>query len=170
MTRIQLFTRGYCGVLCSIGLMAVATGQAAEPVPPGATAAETSTVESSEAETNANSDASQAHESGVPERLRHKNRAVTVGAPTAASASGQAASSSRSVQHHETDMNFVSESAATKTPPQQTPEWTYPISSDPGRTESAEKGGTTDIKMGDGENQAAEGDKKDNSKKGDGAN
>ncbi len=157
MTQFESFTRQSFIVLCLLGLIAVASGQAAEPVQPGATAAETSAVESSEGESNAESGVSQTGGTRVPERLRHKSRAATAGTSSSASSDGQAPAGSHSVQHHESDLDFVRESAGTKKIPQHTPEWTNPKASDPGRSEPAEKGATANINMGVGEGQAAEG-------------
>jgi hypothetical protein len=161
MMQCESFTHRSLKILCSVGLMAVATGQAAEPAQSGVTAAETSTVESREVGSNAGSDPSPAQGPGVPERLRHKNRAVTVGAPASSSARAQAPGISSSVQHNESDMDFIRESAKGKTPPQHTPEWTNAKGADPGHSDSAKQGGTADINIGVGENLAAEGDTKD---------
>jgi len=166
MTQIQSFVRRWFRVVCSMGLLAITVGHAAEPVPAAATTAQTGADKSDKTETTAGSDTSKASGSGVSERLRHKNRAVTAGASTTVSASGQAPGGSRPVQHQETDLNFIREPATTKTVPQHTPEWTDSNIPDPGRSEPAGKGDTADSDTGagrkQGEKPAAGGDGKNN--------
>ena len=141
------------GILCAVALMAAVQVQAADPDPPGST--QTGTTDSNRVETNAGTPTPENPGSGVAERLRHKDRAVTAGVNESASALKPPPGRSSAVQHNQTDMELVREGAASKSPPHHSPEWTDSNEADPGRSGAAEKGGTADINIGVGENQAA---------------
>ena len=111
-------------------------------------------AEGTESHTASATDPSETDKTRVSERLRHKDRAAASDSPVPVEAGGSGADDPVAAQYRESDMDFTGAPAKKSGIPQHSPEWTNPKSGDPGVSKSGEKGGTTDINIGVGENKA----------------